>query len=373
MATKVSSDAGDERWMRLALALAERALGLTAPNPAVGCVIVKDGRVLGRGATARGGRPHAETIALLEAGPGAAGAQVYVTLEPCAHHGHTPPCAEALIAAGVARVMVAVRDPDARVSGRGIAMLEAAGIEVVVGLGEREARSLNAGYFKRVAQGLPLVTLKLATSLDGRIATHTGASRWITGEPARACVHLMRAAHDALMVGSNTVLHDDPDLTCRLAGLEDRSPLRIIADGRLRVPLTARVIRDASTVATWVVTRNDADPARCRALESCGVTLIPVAPGAEGSVDMTDALRALAGRGVMRLMVEGGAHVAGALLRAGLVDQLAWFRGAVVIGGDGTPVLTALGIDRPDQAPRWRHVTHRLFGDDVLDIYEAAP
>ena len=359
--------------MRLALELAGRALGTTAPNPAVGCVIVKGGHVIARAATAPGGRPHAEAQALATAGSAAVGATAYVSLEPCAHHGKTPPCAEALVAARVGRVVVGVGDPDPRVAGRGIAKLEAAGIAVRQGVLEAEARALNAGFFKCVEKGVPWVTLKVATSLDGRIAAHTGASRWITSEAARAFGHLMRARHDALMVGSNTVLNDDPDLTCRLPGLEDRSPLRIIADGRLRVPLTARVVKDAGKVPTWVLTRSDADEARSKALETCGAALIRVAPGEDGLVDMREGLRALARNGVTRLMVEGGAHVAGALLRAGLIDRLAWFRGNVVIGGDGTPVFTALGVDRPDEATRWHHKSHRRFGDDVLDIYETAP
>lgn len=363
----------DERWMTLALALAARALGMTAPNPAVGCVIVKDGRVVGRGATARGGRPHAETSALAQAGEAARGGTAYVTLEPCAHHGKTPPCTDALIGAGITRVIVAVEDPDPRVAGRGIAQLEAAGVTVALGCCGPRARHLNAGFFLKVESGRPLVTLKIATSLDGRIATHAGASRWITSSAARAQVHLMRAGHDAIMVGSNTVLHDDPDLTCRLPGLEDRSPVRVIADGRLRVPLTARIVRDAAKAATWIVTRTDADDARRRTLEACGAQLIAVAPGEEGSVDMGVALRALGERGITRLLVEGGAQVAAALLRAGLVDRLAWFRGNVLIGGDGTPALSALGIDRLEQAVRWSHAAHAQFGDDVLDIYDAGP
>src|SRR5580700_4659831 len=227
--------------MRTALGLARRGLGNTWPNPAVGCVIVKDGRVVGRGWTQKGGRPHAETEALARAGKGAKGATAYVSLEPCSHHGKTPPCAEALIAAGVSRVVAAVEDPDPRVSGRGIARLRAAGIAVEAGLCAAEAAELNAGFFCRVAQGRPLVTLKLAASLDGRIATPTGKSRWITGPAARERAHLLRAAHDAVLIGTGTALADDPQLTCRLPGLEARSPVRIVIDRTLRLPATLRL------------------------------------------------------------------------------------------------------------------------------------
>ncbi|MGQ3031841.1 MAG: bifunctional diaminohydroxyphosphoribosylaminopyrimidine deaminase/5-amino-6-(5-phosphoribosylamino)uracil reductase RibD, partial [Ferrovibrionaceae bacterium] len=220
--------------MRHALGLAARGLGRTWPNPAVGCVLVRDEIVLARGNTQPGGRPHAEVVALSRAGSQAAGATAYVTLEPCAHHGKTPPCADALIAAGIGRCVVALQDPDPRVDGGGIRRLLAAGIPVTTGVCEAEAAALNAGFLMRVRQGRPLVTLKLATTLDGRIATHAGESRWITGATARARGHLMRADHDAIMVGIGTALTDDPDLTCRLAGLEDRSPVRIVLDGRLR-------------------------------------------------------------------------------------------------------------------------------------------
>ncbi|MBX6375722.1 MAG: bifunctional diaminohydroxyphosphoribosylaminopyrimidine deaminase/5-amino-6-(5-phosphoribosylamino)uracil reductase RibD, partial [Acetobacteraceae bacterium] len=242
--------------MRAALALARRGLGNAWPNPAVGCVLVRDGRVVGRGWTQPGGRPHAETEALRRAGPeGARGATAYVTLEPCSHHGRTPPCCDALIAAGVARVVVALQDPDSRVNGRGIARLRAAGIAVETGLCEAEARAINAGFIRRIHLGLPLVTLKLATTLDGRIATATGESRWITGPEARREAHALRARHDAVLVGSGTVLADDPDLTCRLPGMAKTPVLRVVADSRLRTPPAARLVATARQVPTWIVTR----------------------------------------------------------------------------------------------------------------------
>lgn len=269
--------------MRAALSLARRNLGCVWPNPAVGCVLVRDGKVVGRGWTGRGGRPHAETEALARAGPAARGATAYVSLEPCDHHGETPPCSEALIAAEVARLVVAVEDPDPRVSGRGLKRLRAAGIDVEVAGGAlaEQARDLNAGFFLRVREGRPLFTLKTATTLDGKIATRTGDSRWITGAGARAVTHWMRAEHDAVLIGSGTALADDPDLTCRTPGLEDRSPVRIVADGRLRLPPESRLVATARDIPTWVLTRADA-PTACRerltAAESSSSTSPPTRP-----------------------------------------------------------------------------------------------
>src|SRR5438093_45669 len=250
--------------MLAALALARRGLGNVWPNPAVGCIIVKDGRVAGRGWTQPGGRPHAETEALARAGEAARGATAYVSLEPCSHWGRTPPCADALIAAGVRRVVVALEDPDPRVAGSGLARLRAAGIAVETGLGAAAAAEINAGFFQRVRFGRPLVTLKLASSLDGRIATASGESRWITGPPARDHAHLLRATHDAILVGTGTVLADDPQLTCRLPGLARRSPVRVVIDRHLRIPPSARLIAEARQVPTWVVTFGSADSGRQR-------------------------------------------------------------------------------------------------------------
>src|SRR5437764_12238002 len=248
--------------MRAALGLALRGLGNVWPNPAVGCVIVKEGRVVGRGWTQPGGRPHAETEALARAGEATRGATAYVTLEPCCHWGRTPPCTDALIAAGVRRVVVALEDPDPRVAGEGVRRLGAAGLHVDIGLGETEAAEINAGFFCRLRNGRPLVTLKLATSLDGRIATRRGESQWITGPPARERAHALRAGHDAIMVGTGTVLADDPQRTCRLPGLAHRSPVRVVIDRQLRIPPRMRLVSDARTVPTWVLTSPSADPAR---------------------------------------------------------------------------------------------------------------
>ena len=244
----------DKDMMLKALALAEKGLGNVAPNPAVGCIIVKGGEIVGEGYTQKGGRPHAETVALESAGDKAKGATVYVSFEPCAHHGETPPCAEALIAAGVTRVVVAITDPDERVSGRGIAMLEEAGIDVAVGECAEEAMWLNNGFIKSKTEQRPHFTLKVASSLDGHIASSSGESQWITGEEARSAGHMLRASHDAILVGIETVIDDDPRLDCRVAGFEDLSPVRIILDGRARMPLDSELVKSANEHQTILVT-----------------------------------------------------------------------------------------------------------------------
>ena len=295
----------DTEHMRAALALARRGLGNTWPNPSVGCVIVRDDRVVGRGTTAPGGRPHAERIALDAAGTAARGATVYVTLEPCSHHGQTPPCADALIAAGVRRVVVACVDPFPAVDGAGLARLRAAGIEVVTGIREAEAVALQEGFFTRVNIGRPMVTLKLASTLDGRIATRTGQSQWITGPAARRAAHALRAEHDAVLAGAGTVQADDPELTCRLPGI--RPGLRVVVDTHLRTPLLSRVIASAHEVSTWFLHGPGADPHRAAALRQAGVTLIAVEAGGVG-VDLADAMQALGRAGLTRVLVEGGAR-----------------------------------------------------------------
>lgn len=360
----------DRRHMAAALSLAARGLGAVWPNPSVGCVIVRDGQVVGRGRTGAGGRPHGETEALRQAGEAARGATAYVTLEPCNHHGKTPPCTEALMAAGLARVVIACQDPDPRVLGTGIARLRGAGMAVDVGLLEAEARDLNQGFFLRILDGRPLITLKLATTLDGRIATRHGESRWITGEVARSWGHALRASHDAIMVGIGTALADDPDLTCRLPGLEDRSPVRIVVDSRLRLPMTSRLVRTAATVPTWIVTlKGGCAEDRCRAFQDCGVTLVEVEHGPMGELPIAAALSALGARGLTRVLVEGGARLAASLFAAGLVDRLEWFRAARLFGGDALPASVGFGLDRIADAPAFTRIAVRQAGDDVLESY----
>lgn len=355
----------DLQHMRAALGLARRGLGRCWPNPSVGCVVVKDGRVVGRATTAPGGRPHAETQALAMAGAAARGAIVYVTLEPCCHQGATPPCTDALIAAGVIRVVVATLDPDRRVSGAGLAQLRAAGIIVEHGLLSDEGDEVAAGFFHRVLQGRPLVTLKLATTLDGRIATKSGESQWITAEPARRMAHAMRGRNDAVMAGVGTVMADNPDLTCRLPGFENVPTVRVVADSHLRTPLMSRLVASAHVHPTWILTRDGADPARRRAMESAGVTLINVGP-AEPGVDLSQSLQALAERGLTRLMVEGGASLAAALLRADLVDRIAWFHAPTVMGGDGWPAARPFGVTALADMPRFERVSAQAAGVDFF-------
>ena len=357
--------------MRAALALAARGLGNTWPNPSVGCVIVRDGRVVGRGNTRPGGRPHAETEALRAAGEQARGATVYVTLEPCCHWGRTPPCTDALIAAGVARVVVALRDPDPRVDGVGLRRLRDAGIGVEVGLLEPEARRVNEGFVKRLSQGLPMVTLKLATTLDGRIATRTGESQWITGPEARRMAHALRGSHDAVMAGSGTVLADDPELTCRLPGYAGVPTVRVVADARLRTPLAARLFN--SEAPAWIATAPGHDPATMAALERRGAELIDVPPAPGGGLEPPALLRALAAKGITRLMVEGGAVLGASLLRAGLVDRLAWFAAPSLMGGDGLAGLASLGVDRLAQMPRLAVTARRPAGEGWLVEADVIP
>lgn len=360
-----TSQADDIAHMRAALALARRGLGSTWPNPSVGCVIVKDGRVAGRAATAPGGRPHAEPLALDIAGASAQGATVYVTLEPCCHWGRTPPCTDALIAAGVARVVVATRDPDPRVDGAGIARLRAAGIAVDEGLLKHSADSIAAGFWSRVHSGRPLVTLKLASTLDGRIATRAGESRWITGEPARRAAHALRGRSDAVMVGVGTVMADDPELTCRIPGYRTTPLVRIVADSHLRTPLTKKLIATASQQPTWILIRDGTGRERRHAFADLGVRLIEVA-GAQTGVDIGEGLSALAAAGLTRILVEGGAELSASLLRADLVDHIAWFHAPAVMGGDAWPAVQAFGIDHLAAMPRFTRVAETALGDDML-------
>ena len=359
----------DLAHMQAALQLAARGLGNTWPNPAVGCVLVKDGTVVGRGWTQPGGRPHAETQALARAGEAARGATAYVTLEPCSHHGRTPPCCDALIRAGVSRVVVALRDPDARVDGRGFARLRAAGITVEEGLLEKDAAALNAGFIRRITQGLPLVTLKLASTLDGRIATSTGESRWITGPAARRTVHALRARHDAVMVGSGTVLSDDPDLTCRITGMDTVPMLRVIADARLRTPPTARLVREARMQPTWLLTGAGHRPSALAPYIAEGVEVVTIRRANGGGLQPRAMLAALAARGVTRVLAEGGAGLAAALLRAGLVDRLVWFHAPGTMGSEGLTSLGPLGVAALSAMPRFRLEATRAVGEEVMSEF----
>jgi diaminohydroxyphosphoribosylaminopyrimidine deaminase/5-amino-6-(5-phosphoribosylamino)uracil reductase len=359
----------DAAFMRAALALAARGLGRVAPNPAVGCVLVREGRVVGRGWTQPGGRPHAETEALRRAGDAARGACAYVTLEPCSHHGQTPPCAEALITAGIRRCVVALEDPDARVQGRGIAQLRAAGIEVTCGVGAQAARRINEGFLRRVTEGRPLITLKIASTLDGRIATRSGQSQWITGPQARARGHLLRATHDAVLVGSGTALADNPRLDVRLPGLEGHSPLRVVLDGQLRLPLEHDLVARAKEQPTLIFTKPGDGMARRQGYLEAGVEVLEAPVGAQGGVSLSAVLQTLGARGVTRLLVEGGGAVAGSLFRAGLVDRIAWFRAGGVIGGDGVPAVSGFGLDLLEEMPKFELLSSIALARDRLEVF----
>jgi diaminohydroxyphosphoribosylaminopyrimidine deaminase / 5-amino-6-(5-phosphoribosylamino)uracil reductase len=353
--------------MRHALRLAERGLGNTGPNPAVGCVIVApDGRIVGRGWTQPGGRPHAETVALAQAGEAARGAAAYVTLEPCAHHGVTPPCADALVRAGVARVVAAVTDPDPRVAGAGFARLESAGVSITQGVLEPEARALNLGFFRRMTEGRPLVALKIAQSADGYVADAQGNSRWITSERARAHGHLLRARYDAILVGMGTVRADDPKLTCRLPGLENRSPLRVVFDTHLQLSPQSQLARTANDHVTLVFTSAGH---RSDALAKLGVEVVEIDSDTNGRPDALAALQALAKRGITRVLVEGGAILQASFFDCGLVDVIHLYRAPLLLGAGGKPAISPLSAWTLDAAPRLKLVERALLGPDVLESF----
>ena len=354
--------------MRAALALARRSLGRTWPNPAVGCVIVRDGRVIARGRTRDGGRPHAETDALASAIEPVAGATVYVTLEPCAHHGRTPPCVDSLISAGVSRVVSAIEDPDPRVKGQGHARLRTAGIAVEVGEGAQAAADINAGFFRRVREGRPLFHLKLATSLDGAIATSTGESKWITGAASRADGHRLRATHDAILVGANTVALDNPELACRLPGLAGYSPVRIVLDSRARLPLQSKLATTAGTTPVWLIC-TQVDPDHELRLAERGVKVIRIPAGSDGRVDILGAARVLGDRGLTRVLIEGGGQVAAAFLKASLVDRITHYSSGLVMGADSRSAVGPMAVERLDFAPRFTLVSSRAAGPDTVETW----
>jgi diaminohydroxyphosphoribosylaminopyrimidine deaminase/5-amino-6-(5-phosphoribosylamino)uracil reductase len=360
------SAGADRRFMALALSLGRRGMGRVWPNPAVGCIIVKDGRIIGRGWTADGGRPHAEPQALSEAGKAARGATAYVTLEPCAHHGKTPPCAEALVAAGIARVVIAAGDPDPRVAGRGVVILKSAGIEVETGVLQAEADIDHAGFFSRITKGRPFVTLKIASSLDGRIATATGESRWITGPQARRAVHALRARHDAVMIGGGTARADDPMLDIRDLGLS-KQPVRVVISRRLDLPVEGRLAQTANAQPLWLCHGPEAEARRAE-WKALGAECLPCEVTG-GQISPASALAALAEKGLTRVFCEGGGALAASLLREGLVDELIVHFAGLAIGAEGTPALGAMGIDRLGNAPRFDLAEVKQLGADVQSVW----
>jgi len=357
------SDQRDARWMRRALRLASRGQGRTSPNPMVGAVIVKRGRAVGEGYHREVGGAHAEVNALRAAGPAARGATLYVTVEPCCHYGRTPPCTAAITKAGVSRVLAACLDPSPRVNGRGVRALRAAGIAVNVGVLEEEACRLNAAYFKHTTTGLPLVALKTAMSLDGKIATAAGESRWITGEKARLAAHRLRATHDALLVGVGTVLADDPRLTCRKA--RGNTPLRVVLDSRARTPATAALLTADERPAIIAVTRR-APKGRVRRLKQAGARVWTVASRGD-RVDLEVLLRRLGKQCIQSVIVEGGGTAAAAALAEGLVDRVYFFVAPCIIGGAQSPTaVDGEGVSRLADAWRMTSTRVRRLGDDLL-------
>lgn len=350
--------------MRQALRLARRGMGKTSPNPAVGCIIVNDGKIVGEGWHRKAGTPHAEVHALAQAGELARGSDVYVTLEPCAHHGRTPPCAEALIAAKVSRVLIGMRDPNPLVSGRGMEMLRAAGIQVQCGILERECVHINEPFIKHMTSGIPFVVLKSAMTLDGKTATSTGESKWVTSELSRRYVHKLRAMLDAVMVGVGTVLADNPQLNCRLA-CRGRDPLRIIVDSRLRTPLDSNVL-SRELPGNTIIATIEKDPARISRFEELGAQVL-TCDEREGRVDLKDMLKRLGSRGIQSILLEGGRSLASSALQDGLIDKFLLFYAPKILGGeDGFGLFAGKGIKKMDCAVKLKDIAVRHFGDDLM-------
>ncbi len=359
----------DERFMALALTLGRRGLGNAWPNPAVGAVVVKDDVVVARGWTQPGGRPHAEVEALRRAGAAARGTTLYATLEPCSHHGKTPPCVDAIMAAGISRVVSALEDPNPKIAGQGHARLKSQGIAVTTGVCVEEAKRAHAGHIRRVRDGRPHVTLKIAVSADGKAGLAGRKPAAITGEAARERVQLMRAMNDAVVTGIGTVLADDPQLTCRLPGMEPRSPVRVVLDSSLRTPLKSNLATTATRTLDWVFIDEKATPEHETELTAAGVEVLRV-PGAKGQLDLAAALRALAGRGITRVMVEAGPILSAAFLQADLVDKAALFRSPGRIGADGIDALEGMPLTALTQSPWLRMVATEQIGSDILSLFE---
>ena len=366
-----ASKEADRRFMQLALTLGRRGQGRTSPNPAVGAVVVKDGVIVGRGWTQPGGRPHAEPEALGRAGEAARGATLYVTLEPCSHFGKSPPCADAIIAAGIARVVASMEDPNPDVAGQGFARLRAAGLAVDIGLAAAEATHDHAGHIRRIRDKRPHVILKLALSADDKIAAAGSKPVTITGEAARTRVHLLRAQSDAILVGIGTVQADDPLLTCRLPGMEARSPVRVVLDRALRIQGGSRLVHSARQTPLWVMTSETSEAATAARLGAAGAQVLRV-PSTPAGLDLSAVLRTLSDKGITRLMVEGGARVASSFVAAGLVDEIWLLRGPDTIGADGVAALGATPLSAITQSRSFKVRASETLGNDTLTVFERA-
>lgn len=357
----------DTHYMQMALKLAEKNLGNVAPNPSVGCVLVKNSSIIGEGCTAFAGRPHAETTALQNASESPIGATMYVTLEPCCHYGVTGPCSAKIIEAGIKRVVVAATDPDTRVSGGGIRALREAGIRVDVNVLREEAENLNVGFFTVKTRGRPFVTCKVATTMDGKIATFTGDSKWITGEDTRNWVHELRSTYDAIMIGSNTLVNDDPLLTCRLPGLEDRSPIRFVVDSGDRVKSTHNLVKTADRVKTYIVSNREPS------MRLQDVEYLIVDSNLDGKVCLKDLMSKLAQLGITRLLVEGGGELITELLKHNLIDRFIVCRSGKILGSDGTSFVNHLNIKAIKDCRTFRKSRLLEFAEDVVEYWDIKP
>jgi len=373
----MTAHSNDDDFMAMAMALGRRGLGRTWPNPAVGSVVVQETEagplVVGRGWTQPGGRPHAEVEALHRAGAAARGATLYVTLEPCSHHGRTPPCVDAILAAGITRVVSALADPNPQVAGSGHWRLAEAGVTVEVGVGADEARRAHTGHIRRMTDGRPHTILKLAMSADGKAGLAGRRPAAITGEAARDRVHAMRATSDAVLTGIGTAIADDPLLTCRLPGMAGCSPVRVVLDGQLRLPLDGKLVGSAREVPLWVVTSESAPLDRERAVQACGAEVLRVRTDGDGLLDLGAVLQALAGRGITRLMIEAGPIVSAAFVKADLVDEAAVFRSPTTIGPDGIDALEGLPLDAVTASTRLITTRTNTVGADTVTHFERSP
>lgn len=352
--------------MRAALRLARKGVGFTSPNPAVGAVIVRNNKILARGYHKGAGRAHGEIEAFNALKGGSAkGATLYVTLEPCCVFGRTPPCTKAVIGAGVKKAVVGSMDPNPAVAGRGVRELQSAGIQVRTGVLEKECLAINEGYVKFITTGLPLVTLKLAASLDGRIATAAGESKWITGEGARGYVHRLRAAVDAVMVGAGTVLKDDPALTARPVKGGSKNPARVVVDSAFRTPLKAKVFRDIEGSGLYIFTTGRAKSAKINKARALGARVF-VMREAAGGIALGGVLKRLGREEITSIIIEGGAGLAASAIKEGIVDKVLWFTSPKILGGDATPAVAGLGIRSLKKAPVIKGARVRRMGDDIL-------
>ncbi|WP_419246968.1 bifunctional diaminohydroxyphosphoribosylaminopyrimidine deaminase/5-amino-6-(5-phosphoribosylamino)uracil reductase RibD [Wolbachia endosymbiont of Rhagoletis indifferens] len=358
----------DDHFMSIALRLAEKNLGNVAPNPAVGCVIVKDGTIISEGYTGIGGRPHAEVVALQNAKGSTQDATMYITLEPCCHFGVTEPCTAGIIRAGIKRVVIATIDPDSRVLGGGIKALKEAGIEIEQGIMQKEAEELNVGFFTTKELHRPFIACKIATTLDGKIATFTGDSRWITSEDTRNWVHELRAKYDAIMIGSNTLINDDPLLTCRLPELGSRSPIRLIIDSQAKLKEEHNIAKTADKVTTWVIT-NDEVKKKIK-----NINYLIVNSNNAGKVCLKDMASKLVSEvGITRLLVEGGGVLITELLKCNLIDRLIICRSGKILGNDATPFIGNLGIQSINKCYQFKKTEIIEFSEDVAEVWDRLP